>query len=73
MTEQTSQSTLQVHETSTSLTVKEDFERTLIETLKKHSVIYQIRKRRRDRKKKEFLGRLKHGKKYRTTDDPGPY
>ena len=29
--------------------------------------------RRARRRKKEFMGRLKHGKRFRRTRDPGPY
>lgn len=48
---------------------KREFEETLIETLKKRTILNYWREKR----KKEFLGRLKYGKKYNRTDDPGPW
>jgi len=73
MTDQISQSKLQVQETSMSIKAAQEFQEALIESFKKQSIIYQIRKRREERKKKEFLGRLKYGKRYHRTDDPGPF
>lgn len=52
---------------------RQDYIDAFIETYKKTSILHQIRERRRERKKQEFLGRLKYGKRYHKTDDPGPF
>lgn len=74
MTEQTSPSTTEEQQQSSEKKTngtftEQDFRDELIETFKRNSILEYFKRKRR----KEFLGRLKYGKRYRRTDDPGPF
>ena len=45
------------------------FREQLLDTFYENSILARMK---RERQKREFVGKLKHGKKYRYTDDPGP-